>query len=112
MQLKLRMHYTFEQAVYNSDGSLGIGDTWPQSACALPHLSNDDFDWQGDICPGTPLEDLIIYEMHVRGFTQDPSSKVESPGMLTICGKTERNKHSIWLHCGSLEIVAKSLSAY
>nr|MCR4717060.1 glycogen debranching enzyme [Lachnospiraceae bacterium] len=27
-----------------------------------------------------PMEDLIIYEMHVRGFTKDDSSKVKHPG--------------------------------
>jgi glycogen operon protein len=27
------------------------------------------FDWQGDRPPGTPWEDTIVYETHVRGFT-------------------------------------------
>jgi isoamylase/glycogen operon protein len=38
------------------------------------------FDWAGDKKPCIPLQNLIIYEMHVRAFTQDPSSKVNSPG--------------------------------
>ena len=40
----------------------------------------DDFDW-GD-CKQllTPMEDLIIYEMHIRGFTRDSSSGVDFPG--------------------------------
>jgi isoamylase len=38
------------------------------------------FHW-GDISsPRIPLNELIIYEMHVRGFTQDPSSGVKHPG--------------------------------
>ncbi len=40
----------------------------------------DDFDWGDCKQPLTPMEDLIIYEMHVRGFTQDASSGVEFPG--------------------------------
>jgi glycogen operon protein len=40
----------------------------------------DDFDWGDDRAPRTPLADSVIYEMHVRGFTRDPSSKVENPG--------------------------------
>jgi isoamylase len=28
------------------------------------------FDWGGDAPPGTPLSDSIIYEVHVKGFTQ------------------------------------------
>ena len=30
--------------------------------------------------PVRPIEDLIIYELHVRGFTQNPSSNVAHPG--------------------------------
>jgi len=29
----------------------------------------DDFDWRGDKSPEIASEDLVIYEMHVRGFT-------------------------------------------
>jgi isoamylase len=38
------------------------------------------FDWGGDTHPNIPHRDLIIYEMHVRGFTQDPSSQVNKRG--------------------------------
>ena len=31
---------------------------------------HDSFDWQGDRAPATPLNDTVIYEVHVRGFTQ------------------------------------------
>lgn len=40
----------------------------------------DDFDWGDCKQPLTPMEDLIIYEMHVRGFTRDKSSNVDFPG--------------------------------
>jgi glycogen operon protein len=43
-------------------------------------LVYDDFDWEGDRPLETPLEDLVIYEMHVRGFTRHASSKVKHPG--------------------------------
>ncbi len=39
-----------------------------------------NFDWQGINKPSIPKEDLIIYEMHVRGFTQHPTSNVTNPG--------------------------------
>ncbi|OGH01831.1 MAG: hypothetical protein A2600_10575 [Candidatus Lambdaproteobacteria bacterium RIFOXYD1_FULL_56_27] len=39
-----------------------------------------EFDWQGDRPLGKPLKDSVIYELHVRGFTQDPSSQVAHPG--------------------------------
>ena len=45
---------------------------------ARPYLA--DFDWEGDQQLNTPLEELIIYEMHVRGFTAHRSAKVKAPG--------------------------------
>jgi isoamylase len=41
------------------------------------------YDWGEDHPPRTPLEDSIIYELHVRGFTCDPSSNVEHRGTYT-----------------------------
>ena len=38
------------------------------------------YSWNGDAPPLTPLEDSIIYELHVRGFTCHPSSGVAKPG--------------------------------
>jgi glycogen operon protein len=48
-----------------------------------PHrarLAYDDFDWGEDRPPDIPVEDLVVYEMHVRGFTRHPSSRVKYPG--------------------------------
>lgn len=30
----------------------------------------DDYDWEGDVSPRTPIEETIIYETHVRGYTK------------------------------------------
>lgn len=38
------------------------------------------FDWEGVPSPHIDWTDLIIYEMHIRGFTQDSSSSVAHPG--------------------------------
>ncbi|MGL4423700.1 MAG: glycogen debranching protein GlgX [Gemmataceae bacterium] len=38
------------------------------------------YDWGDDAPPLTPLEDTIIYELHVRAFTCDPTSGVVNPG--------------------------------
>ena len=43
-------------------------------------LAFDDFDWQDDRALEIPSEDLVIYEMHVRGFTRHASSGVKQPG--------------------------------
>ena len=39
-----------------------------------------DFDWKDTKPAERPMQDLIIYEMHVRGFTRHPSSGVHCPG--------------------------------
>jgi isoamylase len=41
---------------------------------------DDAFDWQGTSAPDLDLEKLVIYEVHVKGFTAHPSSSVENPG--------------------------------
>ena len=43
-------------------------------------LAFDDFDWEDDHPLETPIQDLVVYETHVRGFTADPSSGVAAPG--------------------------------
>lgn len=40
----------------------------------------DDFDWRDTKQPLLPMEDLVIYEMHVRGFSKHESSGVAHPG--------------------------------
>src|SRR5215469_582001 len=43
-------------------------------------ISPEDYDWEGDKPLNRPIEDTIVYEMHVRGFTKSPTSKVQHPG--------------------------------
>ena len=44
----------------------------------------------GVINPRIPLEDTIIYELHVRGYTIDPSSGVRHPGTFRRPGREDR----------------------
>lgn len=46
------------------------------------------FNWENTKPPKIPTQDLIIYEMHIRGFTKHPSSKVSHPG--TYLGMIEK----------------------
>jgi len=48
----------------------------------------NNFDWGSEPNPNIGLEDLVIYEMHVRGFTKDASSGVKYPG--TFAGVMEK----------------------
>ena len=66
---------------YGSPGVLGQAATWPQAAAALPPPPGAQaFDWEGDRPLGLPIEDMVVYEMHVRGFTQGEGSGVTAPG--------------------------------
>ena len=58
----------------------GVEPDWNNAYQHRARLAFDDFDWEGDRPLETPMEDLVIYEMHVRGFTRHPSSKVKHPG--------------------------------
>jgi glycogen operon protein len=51
-------------------------------------VMDDRFDWQGDCSPGIPFEKLVVYEVHLKGFTAHPSAKVEHPG--TYLGFAEK----------------------
>lgn len=46
------------------------------------------YDWREDSPLVTPMEDSIVYELHVRGFTVHPSSMVMKPG--TFAGLIEK----------------------
>ena len=48
----------------------------------------DDFDWGDDLPLETPVNDLVIYEMHVRNFTCGAASGVKHPG--TFAGIAEK----------------------
>ena len=53
---------------------------WNDSYQHRARVIHDDFDWEGDRPLEMPLEDLVIYEMHVRSFTKHASAKVKHPG--------------------------------
>ncbi len=48
----------------------------------------EDYDWEGDCPINRPMNETIIYEMHVRGFTQSPTSRVRHSG--TFAGVIEK----------------------
>lgn len=73
---------------------VGGRDVWkeePDWNSAFQHrgrLAFDDFDWEHDRPLETPIQDLVIYEAHVRGFTAHPTSGVSAPG--TFAGIREK----------------------
>ena len=81
--------YRFDKNVILSDPYAKVlsgRETWradPNWDDVYPYRSRlafEDFDWENDHPLETPIEDLTIYEMHVKGFTSHPSSEVKNAG--------------------------------
>ncbi|GAA0812826.1 glycogen debranching protein GlgX [Spirilliplanes yamanashiensis] len=51
-------------------------------------VDESGYDWAGDEPLDLPMEDLVIYEAHVGGFTRSPTSGVAQPG--TFAGLVEK----------------------
>lgn len=63
----------------------------------------DDFDWGNSRQPLIPMEDLVIYELHVRGFTKHESSHVTYPG--TFAGLMEKIPYLKELGINAVELM-------
>ncbi|KAK4757796.1 hypothetical protein SAY87_019097 [Trapa incisa] len=84
-------------------GVLGPEDNcWPQMAGTVPSNYNE-FDWEGDLPLKIHHKDLIIYEMHVRGFTKHESSNCQFPG--TYLGVVEKLDHLKELGINCIELM-------
>ena len=64
-------------------------ETYPGSNFPMRgRLTPEDFNWDGDRPLNRPMNELVIYEMHVRGFTKGEGSAVKYPG--TYAGLVEK----------------------
>ncbi|MBC8184414.1 pullulanase [candidate division KSB1 bacterium] len=81
-----------------SDPSLLIADPYSKAVVTKNNylhpgksiVTNTNYDWEGDTWVTKPIQDLIIYEMHVRDMTVHPTSGVKNGG--TYLGLTEEGK--------------------
>jgi glycogen operon protein len=60
-----------------------------RAALGLIRAGGLEFDWEGDSAPRHDA-DLVVYEMHVRGFTRHPSSGVEPERRGTFLGLLDK----------------------
>ncbi len=74
--------------------AISLGHEWGEGRAGLREherhsfIIRDHFDWENDQPLNIPLSESIIYELHVRGFTQHASSGVTTPG--TFAGLVEK----------------------
>ena len=66
-------------------------------------VTDGAFDWQGDRAPEVPFEKLVLYEVHLKGFTAHASSKVKQPG--TYLGFIEKIPHLVELGVNAVEFL-------
>jgi isoamylase len=85
--------------LWNRAEAIRAGRTAIRAKIAPP----DDYDWGGDVTLEVPLEDTIIYEVHVRGFTRDRSSGVAHPG--TFRGLAEKIPYLKSLGVNAVELL-------
>jgi len=65
--------------LWNRIAACGDGDNLHQSMrCEV--IDSTNYNWEGDRPLGRPMEESIVYEVHVRGFTASPSSGENYPG--------------------------------
>ncbi len=84
-------------------GQSGWGKTTPHGQHYKARVVKDDFDWGKMAPPLIPAEDLVIYELHVRGFTKDASSGVAHPG--TFAGLIEKIPYLKELGVNAIELM-------
>ena len=89
-------HHRFDPKLVLLDPAataISDGDEWGKEPDTLERLGPNyrgtcrrslfvrrTYDWKEDVPPLHSMEDTVIYELHVRGFTCHPSSMVAHPG--------------------------------
>jgi glycogen operon protein len=61
------------------------------------------YDWEGDLPLCHPMNETLIYEMHVGGFTKSPTSHVAHPG--TFLGVIEKIPYLVDLGITAVELL-------
>lgn len=79
------------------------GEKPPYGQTYRARVVGSNFDWKNSKKPVIPIEDLVIYELHVRGFTKDVSSHVKNHG--TYKGLKEKIPYLKELGVNAIELM-------
>ena len=83
----------------------GVEPDWSDAYQHRARLAFDDFDWGNDRPLEIPPEDQIIYEMHVRGFTEHPSSGVKESHRGTFAAIRDKIPYLKTLGVNAIELM-------
>jgi glycogen operon protein len=67
------------KTLFDRNDAVGPADNLATSMRSVV-IDVHDYDWEGDQPLHRPMSEMIIYEMHVGGFTRHSSSGVKNPG--------------------------------
>lgn len=90
----------------HSVGGRGVFGAPPHKSDIYPHrgrIPRNNFDWEHDRPLDRPVQDLVIYELHVRGFTRHTTSGVAHPG--TFDGLREKIPYLLDLGVNCVELM-------
>ncbi|QDT36160.1 glycogen debranching protein [Stratiformator vulcanicus] len=88
---------------FNRSSACRPGDNAGKAALGVIDADRE-FDWQGD----QPIQhghDLVVYEMHVRGFTRNPNSGVAAPNRGKFEGIIEKIPYLVELGVTAVEFM-------
>jgi isoamylase len=89
---------------YDRAAALGSGSNVAKAPLGVLPKAATEFDWTGDIHPQHE-SDLVIYEMHLRGFTRNPNSGVDADKAGTYLGVIDKIPHLKELGVTAVELM-------
>ncbi|HEU0168580.1 MAG TPA: glycogen debranching enzyme, partial [Chloroflexota bacterium] len=101
-------HITWNQAVFPYDPKVPDDPNFADSAPFVQRslVLNPYFDWAGDRSPRRPLNETIIYECHVKGFTRrHPGVPPEIRGTYAGLGHPAAIEHLVKLGITAVELL-------
>jgi isoamylase len=88
------------------DADLVADDEDDQDAIPKAVVVDERFDWEGDRAPRRPWNDTIIYEVHVKGFTQcNPAIREDLRGTYAGLASAEAIDHLVDLGVTAVELL-------
>jgi len=94
----------FFPPTYDRGAAVGTGSNAGKAPLGVLPQDDSEFDWEGDL-PPRHAGDLVIYEMHVRGFTANPNSGVTASKQGTFAGVIEKIPHLRELGVTAVELM-------
>ena len=94
----------FFPPTYERAATLGTDSNAGKAPLSVLPKDEAAFDWENDV-PPRHAGDLVIYEMHVRGFTNNPNSGVPANKCGTFAGVVEKIPHVRELGVTAVELM-------